>query len=346
MPGPDDDVDDAIGSIEESPPPPEAASANGAPPAGPGRNPNSGGGRQRRSVGSTAGLGQGIAASAKVDDPNAPFPAEAMDAANEIARRIAKFPGLGHLDNLEAHIFPEDGSSPRRLARIRFTELAGHPQLSPGAMLEKLVTDRVHRPLGATTDKTYNVSFHWMKSGEWLTRNTKIYLGSAGEIERLEAASRPQALPPYNPAPAYGQAPVGYGAPPAYAPPAPQAPQVSPENQAMWDRLQRTEGALSEVLDFLKSQRNAPAGLGAQAAAPAPAASPHAAAAEGLAGIAEVVAQSVARTLVSMGVAKAPEAPPSPNAGAGAPSPRPRSYPAIRSSPSSRPWSGGSSVRA
>jgi hypothetical protein len=192
--------------------------------------------------------------------------------------------------------------------------------MSPGDKLQNLVHDRIHRKY-AHNEKTYDVSFRFRTTGSWITKNKKLYLGSPQEIDRLAGVGEPQReFSPYRPppppppayaAPGYGSAPQG-----GYAPP-PTGGARNPEIDALVDRMSRTEGALTEVLNFLREDRaRAQAGL---PPAPAPAAvapAAPAAAPAGVGGLEDMVARGVvagvSAAFQSMGI-KPGAPPPSPN---------------------------------
>jgi hypothetical protein len=304
----DEDVDRAIGALAESAPGPEA-------PEPPGKSPNTRSPKIERPA-QKKNIGIGAEPTPDPDDPNARITTDsAFDTANEIMRRFSKFPVLGDIHGVIADVFPCDGTPYRSLGAVPFTDLID-PTMSPGDKLQQVVLERVHRKY-AHNEKTYDIGFRWRTSGSWITKNKKLYLGSPQEIDRLSGVGevprepppyRPPAPPAYAPQPGYGQAPPPQG---GYAPP--QAPSRNPEMDALTERMARTEGALNEVLGFLREERQAlraQAGLPpAPPAAPAPAAVP----APGVGGgIEDMVARGVVAAFKSLGVN--PQAPPpSPN---------------------------------
>lgn len=309
-----EDVERSIGALAESSEPGEEKPEPKVP-EGPGRNPNTAPAIQRPKGKKNVGIG--AEPPIDLDDPNAPFPSsDAAENANDIKRRFDKWPGLGDIHGIDAHVIPLDGSSPRTLGAIPFTELI-NPDICAGEMLRRLVTDRIHRRY-ATTEKTYQVNFHWRKSGNWLNKGAKLFLGSPAEIDKFSGAGVGEA-PRHDP---YPQAPprADYRAPapPGYVPAAgAAAPSRDPQVDALMDRTARLEGTLTEVLTIFReerAERRAAAGL---PPAPPPAAVATAAAptaATGVGSVEEQVARGIVAAFKTLGVGgPVPPAPAPPN---------------------------------
>jgi hypothetical protein len=305
----DEDVDRAIGALAESAP-------SSDPPEPPGKSPNTRSSEPKiLRPAQKKNIGIGAEPAADMDDPNGKMPYDnAFDTANEIKRRFDKFPSLGDIHGIIADVFPCDGTPYRSLGAIPFTDLID-PTMSPGDKLQQLVLERVHRKY-AHTEKTYDVGFRGRTSGAWITRNKKLYFGSPQEIDRLSGVGEPPREMP--PPPPYRQPVSPYATQPGYgqAPPQqqPQPSSRNPEVDALTHRLAQAEGAIGEVLGFLREERaalRAQAGLPPAApAAPAPAPQVPAPGVGG--GIEDMVARGVVAAFKSLGVN--PQAPPtSPN---------------------------------
>jgi len=303
-----DDLEASISATAESPPPelpePPPRHPNAAPAPGPPKK--------------TPPRKAGLSAAPEDGGPNADYTAQdAQEAADQIYDRLRRFPQIGDPSQLGVYVYTMDGNERRLGDPIRFSDLIV-PGTSPGQMLERIVIERFHMPLGARSSR-YKCEFKWMQSGAYYMRQ-KITLGSVEEILALRRAEQASGS-------GVGGMPSGY-VPPAsagagYVRPPSEGATGNPEIAQMRAELAEMRGVLREAIGYARETRAAaaapPAAVGAGAAPPpAPEVS-----------VEERVATAVVGALKGLGLLPAPApsgaaAPPNPNVAAGtAPTPKP-----------------------